>query len=94
MNLPHLRAERTWTPIYRFKRVNEVEKCCSEKYLPSHLYIDWTSGLVMDYSRRPATENMLKWVRLYIEEELGINKIAEMLGRSSRTPVNADKQAQ
>jgi hypothetical protein len=48
----------------------------------------------MDYSRRPATENMLKWVRLYIEEELGINKIAEMLGRSSRTRVNADKQAQ
>jgi hypothetical protein len=56
--------------------------------------MDWTSGLVMDYSRRPATGNMLKWGRLYIEEELGINKIAEMLGRSSRTPVNADKQAQ
>jgi hypothetical protein len=26
-------------------------------------------------------------VRLYIEEGLGINKIAEMLGRSSRTPL-------
>jgi len=26
-------------------------------------------------------------IRLYIEEELGINKIAEMLGRSSRTPL-------
>jgi len=26
-------------------------------------------------------------IRLYIEEGLGINKIAEMLGRSSRTPL-------
>ena len=26
-------------------------------------------------------------IRLYTEEELGINKIAEMLGRSSRTPL-------
>jgi hypothetical protein len=26
-------------------------------------------------------------VRLYIEEELGFNKIAEVLGRSSRTPL-------
>jgi hypothetical protein len=26
-------------------------------------------------------------IRLYIEEELGINKIAEILGRSSRTPL-------
>lgn len=26
-------------------------------------------------------------IRLYIEERLGINKIAEILGRSSRTPL-------
>ncbi len=36
---------------------------------------------------RPGIKCVRAMIRLYIEGELGINKIAEILGRSSRTPL-------
>jgi len=62
----------------------------------SHLYENCFVGGGMRQSQRahrnPAQNYPLVWdkenaeiVRLYVEEELGFNKIAEILGRSSRT---------
>jgi hypothetical protein len=37
--------------------------------------------------RTVSDKEHVEMIRLYIEENLGLNKIAEMLGRSSRTPL-------
>jgi len=54
-------------------------------YIPQDV-LSYIVGLKFNLSGQLGTKSV-EIVRLYVEEGLGLNKIAEILGRSSRTPL-------